>query len=526
MERKWWTLIAVSVATFMLLLDITVVNTALPSIQEDLNATFTDLQWVVDAYTLSLAALVLTAGVLADRLGRRRVFATGLAIFTAASLLAGLATDPTFLNLTRALQGVGGAVMFAVSLALVAQEFDAGRERGMAMGVYGATIGVAVAVGPLVGGALTQGLGWESIFFLNVPIGIAAIVITQTKLRETRDPNASSIDWGGLVTFSSALFLLVLGLLRGNDEGWGSTLIVSLLTGAGALMTAFILIETRVKEPMLPLRLFRKQAFTGVQLAAMSVSASIFALFLYLTLYLQGFLGTDPLEAGLRYLPVTVTNFFVAAATGALLSRVQARVLISAGLAITGLGLLLMGGVTEGQEWTGLLPGFFLVGIGVGLINPAVADVAVSVVPREQSGMASGINDTFRQVGIAIGIAAWGAIFLGRGASKVQEIAAGTPAATGSRPRELVEAGSSGQLDHALGSVPPGARAGVADAARQGFITGFNEIFLLGGILAVAGAVAALWLIREDQIERETPIEVEPSYVPSDRDAVPELVAA
>jgi len=526
MERKWWTLIAVSVATFMLLLDITVVNTALPSIQEDLNATFTDLQWVVDAYTLSLAALVLTAGVLADRLGRRRVFATGLAIFTAASLLAGLATDPTFLNLTRALQGVGGAVMFAVSLALVAQEFDAGRERGMAMGVYGATIGVAVAVGPLVGGALTQGLGWESIFFLNVPIGIAAIVITQTKLRETRDPNASSIDWGGLVTFSSALFLLVLGLLRGNDEGWGSTLIVSLLTGAGALMTAFILIETRVKEPMLPLRLFRKQAFTGVQLAAMSVSASIFALFLYLTLYLQGFLGTDPLEAGLRYLPVTVTNFFVAAATGALLSRVQARVLISAGLAITGLGLLLMGGVTESQEWTGLLPGFFLVGIGVGLINPAVADVAVSVVPREQSGMASGINDTFRQVGIAIGIAAWGAIFLGRGASKVQEIAAGTPAATGSRPRELVEAVSSGQLDHALGSVPSGARAGVADAARQGFVTGFNEIFLLGGILAVAGAVAALWLIREDQIERETPIEVEPSYVPSDRDAVPELVAA
>jgi EmrB/QacA subfamily drug resistance transporter len=220
MERKWWTLIAVSVATFMLLLDITVVNTALPAIEEDLNATFTDLQWVVDAYTLSLAALVLTAGVLADRLGRRRVFAVGLGIFTLASLLAGLATDPTFLNLARALQGVGGAVMFAVSLALVAQEFPAGRERGTAMGVYGATIGVAVAIGPLVGGALTESLGWESIFFLNVPVGIAAIAITLTKLRETRDPNASRIDWAGLVTFSSSLFLLVFGLLRGNDEGW------------------------------------------------------------------------------------------------------------------------------------------------------------------------------------------------------------------------------------------------------------------------------------------------------------------
>jgi EmrB/QacA subfamily drug resistance transporter len=298
------------------------VNTALPSIQEDLDATFTDLQWVVDAYTLPLAALVLTAGVLADRLGRRRVFAWGLGIFTIGSLLAGLATDPTFLNLARALQGVGGAVMFAVSLALIAQEFSAGRERGMAMGVYGATIGVAVAVGPLVGGALTEWIGWESIFFLNVPIGIAAIAVTYLRVRESRDPNASSIDWAGLVTFSTSLFLLVLGLLRGNNEGWGSTYIVSLLAGAAVLMAAFLFIETRVKAPMLPLHLFKKPAFTGVQLAALAVSASMFALFLYLTLYLQGYLGHDPIEAGLRYLPVTVVNFFVAAATGALLSRV------------------------------------------------------------------------------------------------------------------------------------------------------------------------------------------------------------
>ncbi len=250
MERKWWTLIAVSVATFMLLLDITVVNTALPSIQEDLDATFTDLQWVVDAYTLSLAALVLTAGVLADRLGRRRVFAVGLGIFTLASLLAGLATDPTFLNLARALQGIGGAAMFAVSLALVAQEFSAGRERGMAMGVYGATIGVSVAIGPLVGGALTQWLGWESIFFLNVPIGIAAIVITLHEARARRATRTRRGSTGAASsTFSSSLFLLVLGLLRGNDEGWGSTLIVSLLAGARrVLMAAFLVIETRVKR--------------------------------------------------------------------------------------------------------------------------------------------------------------------------------------------------------------------------------------------------------------------------------------
>jgi EmrB/QacA subfamily drug resistance transporter len=526
MERKWWTLIAVSVATFMLLLDITVVNTALPSIQEDLNASFTDLQWVVDAYTLPLAALVLTAGVLADRLGRRRVFTAGLGIFTLGSLLAGLATDPTFLNLARAFQGVGGAVMFAVSLALIAQEFSAGRERGMAMGVYGATIGIAVAVGPLVGGVLTEWVGWESIFFLNVPIGIAAIAITQLRVRESRDPNASRIDWLGLVTFSSSLFLLVLGLLRGNDEGWGSTLIVSLLASATVLMIAFLAIETRVKEPMLPLHLFRKPAFTGVQLAAAAVSASMFALFLYLTLYLQGYLGHDPIEAGLRYLPVTVVNFFVAAATGALLSRVQARYLIGAGLGLTGLGLLLMGGIHASDDWTGLLPGFILAGAGVGLINPAIADVAVSVVPKEHSGMASGINDTFRQVGIAVGIAAWGAIFLGRGASRVEDLLAGTPAATGGRPRELVEAVASGNLDSALAQAPPAARPDIADAAHQGFLVGINDILMLGGILAIAGALVAVWLIREQDIEREPVFEAEPAFAPEHGEPVAEPVAA
>ncbi|HKH40266.1 MAG TPA: MFS transporter, partial [Solirubrobacterales bacterium] len=235
MERKWWTLIAVSVATFMLLLDITVVNVALPSIRADLGASFTDLQWVVDAYALTLAALVLTAGSLADRLGRRRLFAVGLGIFSVASLLCALAPDPTFLNGARALQGVGGAVMFAVSLALVAQEFPAGRERGTAMGIYGASIGVAVAIGPLVGGALTDSLGWESVFYLNVPVGIAAIAVTYWKLRESRDPNATRVDWAGVATFSAALFLLVLALVRGNDEGWGSTLIVSLLAGSAVL---------------------------------------------------------------------------------------------------------------------------------------------------------------------------------------------------------------------------------------------------------------------------------------------------
>jgi EmrB/QacA subfamily drug resistance transporter len=488
---KRWTLAIVSVATFMLLLDITVVNVALPSIREDLEASFTDLQWVIDAYTLTLAAFVLTAGSLADRLGRRRVFAVGLVIFALASLLAGLAPDPTFLNVARAVQGLGGAILFAVSLALLAQEFPAGRERATAMAAYGATIGVAVAAGPLVGGALTDWLGWESIFLLNVPIAGTALAVTFLKVRETRDPHASRIDWAGLVTFSGALLLLVLGLLRGNEEGWGSTPIVALLGAAAVLLVAFVVVELRVSEPMLPLELFRRRSFAGVQLAALAVSASMFALFLYLTLYLQSILGYTPLEAGLRYLPITVTIFLVAPIAGALISRVRAQTIMAVGLALSGVGLLLMSGLESDSEWTALLGGFLLAGAGVGLLNPVIADAALSVVPKERSGMAAGINDTFRQVGVAVGIAAWGAIFLGRGADRVSELAAGTPAATGDAPRRLLEQTSSGAVD-SVGAI-----------AREGFIAGLNEILVLGACLAFVGAALVLWLVREDEIERE-----------------------
>jgi EmrB/QacA subfamily drug resistance transporter len=505
MERKWWTLLAVSVATFMLLLDITVVNTALPAIQRDLSASFTDLQWVIDAYTLALAAVVLTAGSIADRIGRRAVFAAGLGIFAASSLAAGLAPDATFLNISRAVEGIGGAAMFAVSLALVAQEFAAGRERATAMGIYGATIGAAVAVGPLVGGAITDAFGWRWVFFLNVPIGIAALALTFAKLRESRDPNATRIDWAGLTTFSTALLLLVLGLLRGNDDGWTSATIVSLLAGAAVMLAAFVVIERRVAEPMLPLELFRSRAFTGVQLAAFAVSVSLFALFLYLTLYLQNYLGYSPLQAGLRYLPITLVPFFVAPVAVALMGRLQARVIMAIGLAGVGAGLLLMSGLTAASGWTALLPGFLVAGVGVGLLNPVIADVAVSVVPKERSGMAAGINDTFRQVGIAVGVAAWGAIFLGRGADKISTLAAGTPAANGGHPRQLLEAASDGRLGSALAAVPHAARGVVGHATREGFLTGLNTILVIGGLIAIAGAAVALWLVREHQIEREAP---------------------
>ncbi len=331
LERKWWTLIAVCTATFMLLLDITVVNVALPDIQRSLQASFSDLQWVVDAYSLTLAAFLLTAGVFGDMFGRRGVFAIGLGVFSASSLVCGLATSSLMLNLARAAQGVGGAIMFATSLALIAQAFS-GRERGTAFGIYGAVMGGAVAVGPLVGGAITSGIGWRWIFFVNVPIGVVAVLITLARVQESRDIRKRRVDWIGFVSFSVALFMLVFALVRGNDDGWGSTLIIGLLVGAGVLLAIFLVAEWRQRDPMLDLTLFRRPAMVGVSLAAFTIAASIFALFLYLTLYIQDDLGYGPFAAGLRFLPITVLAFIVAPIAGKLTVRIQSRYLLGTGL--------------------------------------------------------------------------------------------------------------------------------------------------------------------------------------------------
>jgi EmrB/QacA subfamily drug resistance transporter len=502
MARKWWTLIAVCVATFMLILDVTVVNVALPSIRKDLGASFTDLQWVVDAYALTLAAFVLTSGSLADQLGRRRVFVVGLAIFTVASALCALSTSPTMLNVSRAVQGVGAAIMFAVSLALLGQEFR-GRDRANATAIYGASIGVAVAAGPLFGGALTDGLGWESIFWINVPIGIAAIFITITKLAESRDPHARGIDWPGLFTFSVANTLLVFGLIRGNPDGWQSTTVLGSLIVAGVLFVAFVFAETRVDQPMLPLGFFRNRSFTGAQIAAFSISASMFALFLYLTLYVQNLLDYTAFQAGLIYLPSTIVTFVFSGLTAAFMARIPLRIILSVGLAILAVGLLMLAGREEGDTWTSLLPGFITTGVGVGMINPVIANLALSTVPDEHGGVASGINDTFRQVGIATGVAALGALLLARAADKIESL---LPAVTHDQARRLAEGVSSGALPDSL-------PAAVVGAARQGYIDGLNEVLLIGAGIAFAGAVLSLWLvraadIRAEEIEADDPLPV------------------
>ena len=510
LDRKWWTLIAVCVATFMLLLDITVVNVALPDIQTSLHSSFSDIQWVVDAYSLTLAAFLLTAGVIGDMFGRREVFAIGLGLFSVASLVCGLSTTSLMLNVARAAQGVGGAIMFATALALIAGAFS-GKERGTAFGIYGAVLGGAVAVGPLVGGAITSGIGWRWIFFVNVPIGVLAILITLTKIQESKDPNTRRVDWIGVVTFSGALFMLILALIRGNDDGWGSALIVGLLIAAVVLLTVFVLAEWRQSDPMLDLALFKRPAMTGVSLAALTLSASIFALFLYLTLYIQDDLGFGPLAAGVRFLPLTVLAFVVAPVAGKLTVRIQTRYLLGSGLLVIAIGCFAMTTTHASSSWTVLLPGFILTGIGIGTVNPVLASSAISVVPPERSGMASGTNSTFRQVGISTGIAGLGAVFQNQLQSKTMSALAAT-----ANGRAVIAHGGAGLRSAILGggvhqaaaAIPSAAsRAALLLAYRTGFSSSLNSIMLIGAVIALVGSIGAFALVRQRDFV--------PSFAPS-----------
>jgi EmrB/QacA subfamily drug resistance transporter len=494
MERKWWTLLAVCAATFMLLLDVTIVNVALPSIQRDLDASLTSLQWVVDAYALTLAALLLTAGTLADRFGRRRVFIVGVGIFSAASLACGLAGSATALNVARALQGVGGAAMFATSLALIAQEFS-GPERGTAIAAWGSTVGLGVAIGPLVGGALTDGISWPWIFFVNVPIGLLTLVLARLRMSEFSNPDAGRIDGAGLVTFSAGLFLLVFGLLRGNAEGWGSAVIVASLVAAVVLLVAFVLVERRNPRPMFDLSLFGKPAFTGVSIATIAIGAGMFAMFLYLSLYLQDILGYSPFQAGLRFLPLSLLVFFVPAATRRLGGRVQPRVMLGSGLLLVSAGLLLMHGLGDTSGWTSLLAGLIVAGVGIGLSNPAIGSIALAVVEPARSGMASGISNTCRMGGVATGIAALGAIFQSRISSNLSE-------SLPDQPHGLAGQVASGGTRAIAHGAPDASRTQLTEAARHAFVVALNDILLVGAGILLFGAIAALALIRARDFDR------------------------
>jgi EmrB/QacA subfamily drug resistance transporter len=495
LERKWWTLITVSVGTFMLLLDITIVNVALPDIQHSLHSTFSDLQWVVDAYSLTLASLLLTAGSLADLFGRRLLFSIGLVLFTAGSLLCGLSTGSEFLILARSGQGIGGAIMFSTALALLAQAFQ-GRERGTAFGVWGAVVGLAVAIGPVLGGVITTGIGWRWIFLVNVPIGVGAVVLTLTRVEESREESARRPDWPGFVMFTTGLSALIYGLIRANEKGWTNHGVLACFALFVVLMTGFLVAERRGRHPMFDLSLFRVPTFTGGSLAAFGIAASLFALLLYIVLYLQDALGYSALGAGLRLLILSGASLVTAFASGRLSSTVPVRWLIAPGLALVAVGLFLMAGIHPDSSWTHLIPGFVLSGLGIGLVNPPLASTAVGVVHPPQAGMASGINNTFRQVGIATGIAALGSIFATRVRHDMLGFLSGVPGVRSHAGAVATAVVQGNSPVAAAGHVPPATLGRIAEAARTAFVNGLNEVILIGAVLALAAAVAALVLIR------------------------------
>ncbi len=450
-SSKRWTLAVVCLATAMLMLDIAVVNTALSDIAADLDTGLSGLQWVVDAYTLALASTVLSAGFLADRFGRRRLFLLGLSLFTLASVGCAAAGSIDALVAARAVQGLGAAILFAVALALLGTAYPEAKERAGAIAIWGATIGGSFAVGPLVGGALTTGLGWESIFLINVPIGAVAVAITLRRVGESRDPFPRSLDPAGQLTIAGAMFLLVLGLLRGHSEGWGSTPIVLELAAAVALFVAFAIREHTAREPMVPLHLFRNPTFAGTQIGVFAISASFFAIFLYTTLYLQNVLGLSAIEAGLVYIPGTLLNFVVAGASAAFIPKLPRRVPVALGLGMIAVGMALLTSLDENSHWTAILPGELIALAGTGMVNTSLSGLALSILPERDNGLASGIHDMFRQGGIAVGVAGLGALI---------------PAAAG------------------LGTDAPA------------FVGGLQDALLVGAGIAALGAIAAFLLIK------------------------------
>ncbi len=494
MARRWWTLAVVCIGVFMLLLDITIVNVALPNISASFTSSLSALQWVIDAYALALASLLLTAGTLADRNGRRLLFLIGVAVFTVGSALCGGATGMTILALSRAFQGIGGAIMFATSLALLSESFK-GRERGVAFGAFGAMTGLAIAAGPVIGGALVTGLGWRWIFLVNIPVGVIVFAMAWFKVDESRDPEPKPLDIIGLITFSAGLFALIFGLIRSGHDGWSSPVVIGSLVAAAALLGAFAAAELLRPHPMFDFKLLRVPTFDGGIIAAFAISASVFSALTYLVLWVQGLLGYSALQTGIRFLPLSLSIFFTAAIAGRLTSLVPTRLLIAPGFVLIGIGLLLMRGLTVASDWTHLLPGMIACGVGSGLVNVPLVATAVGVVPPRRAGMASGINSTFRQVGLATGIAVLGTIFVSHIRSNVVADLAGTPA--GSFSRQIADAVESGQIRLILERVPAAAKQVVEAAARAGFVDALNLILLISACLTFVAAIACFFLIRE-----------------------------
>jgi len=425
-NRKWWTLASVSFALFMIMLDNTVVNVALPAIQRDLGIDVAELEWVVTGYALSFAVLMLTGGKLADMHGRRRIFLIGLAIFTFSSLLCGLAGTAELLTAARVLQGVGAAFMMPATLSIITATFPP-KERGAALGIWAGVSAMALAIGPLVGGLITEHIGWNWIFYLNVPVGLAGLVAARLIIRESRDTSHEQrLDLPGLVTSGIALFALVYALIEANSKGWTSPLILGLFALAAVSGTAFVLLELHQRLPMFDMTLFRNPTFAGANTVALLVSLAMFGVFFFISLYMQNVLGYSAVRAGVAFLPMTVLIILVAPFAGRSSDRLGSRWLMTAGMTLVGCSLLIFAQLQPDSSYFQLLPGMILGGVGMATTMTPMTAAVLSSVPVDKAGVGSGMLNTFRQVGGALGIALMGAILasgsntaLADGASKV-----------------------------------------------------------------------------------------------------------
>lgn len=491
---RWWTLGVVALGTFMLMLDLSVVSIALPQIHESLGSSFADLQWVFDAYALTLAIFLVAAGSLADRLGRKRLFQVGFAVFTLASLACGLAGDAAVLSSFRAVQGIGAAIMFAVGPAMLSHEFH-GKERATAFTAFGAAVGLAVAAGPLIGGSLISALSWRWIFFINVPVGAIAIAIGALRVRESLNRRAHPTDWAGLATFSIALGALVFATIRGPEQGWTSAATLTLYAVSAVFLLLFTAIERRLGErAMIDLAFFRNPTFVGISLVAMIGNAGALPSVFFETSYLENLLHVDAWGTGLRFLPLTGAMFVAGAIGGTLIGKVPFRVLLGGSTLVMAIGLLFLNLTKADSSWTVLIPSLAIAGLGMGAFNPTRAALAIGVAEPAKSGVASGINETFQQVGIAVGIAGVGALFQNRVAHDFTSSEVGKQ--MGHDAAEQAAHGiSAGSVDAVAASAGP-LRDQVLAAGNDAFMSAFHSSMTLCAILGFISALIGFLMLR------------------------------
>src|SRR5829696_2813761 len=461
-NRRWWTLAAVAFGLFMIMLDNTVVNVALPSIQRDLGVGLSELEWIVTGYALTFAALMLIGGKLADAYGRRLIFVVGILVFTVASLWCGLADTGEMLIAARVVQGAGAALMNPETLSIIAATFAA-KERGMAIGIWAGVSALALAIGPLVGGLLTEHLSWHWIFFVNVPVGAVAIAASYLLITESKDETHESLDLPGLATSALGLFALTYGLIEANGYGWTSARIIGSFVVAAVSLASFIVIERRRRSPMLDLSLFRSGTYTGANVTMLLVALAMFGVFFFVSLYMQNVLGYSAVQAGAAFLPMTVLIILVAPFAGKASDRYGSRWLMTIGMVLLGLQLLYLSQLGSDASFWNLLPGFFVGGVGMAMTMTPTAAAATRAVPVEKSGVGSAVLNAMRQVGGSVGIALMGAI--------VAHEASGSP--------------------------------GV-----DGFMAGFERALFVASLIAFAGAIVAFALVRQEATQEPAAVEL------------------